>query len=480
MTLASELRIGGVVQMSAPDIDRRIMDSFSDLAGDAHLTMLLGAGASAPSGLPDWDTFSVSLAVRSGLVDSPDAARILLDKQDPTIVLEAAHSRLGSKWAGALNEALYGHLDHDPTPSPLHLAAIGHCMAEPQRSTLATLNFDTLLEQAAAANGSKTVAVDTLGCDDPVALTVHHLHGAVLPDDEYSAVVGYNDFAELVADQGAWQREFLSKALRRGPLLLAGTSYRDPDIRHWLHLIMRDERPTYPALVTIIREAMELDRGTFSLISNALASEWESIGLHALVLDDLSDIALVVRELQTLGSLSYRPPAERVRRVWEAHRLRFADLQPKYVEHLDEDSVLLESRLNVSARRGTLWLAKSGGKLARWASHGTIFAGVKNLKLVPTGHDSAWIAGEAIASEEVKIKDVDRIPGVSPTWRSVLAIPVFASDGQHPDFATGAVTFGLSAAAATVISKHAEALQQLSTQISEAWRDRISTVAFRS
>ncbi len=463
--------------MSAPDIDRKVMESFAALAGDTHLTVVLGAGASAPSGLPTWDDFATRIAVLSGLVTTSTAAEVLLSKQDPMIVLEAAHARSGSSWAAHLNEALYGRPPSSADPSPLHLAAAGHFAAMPGATTLATLNFDDLLESAALTSGAPVVVMDTGGQAEPGVPTIHHLHGAVFGGNEYSAVVGYNDFAELVADPHAWQRQFLSSALARGPLLLAGTSYRDPDIRHWLHLIVRDEKPRYRALVTIVREGLGLDRETFETIEDALTSEWESIGLQALTLHDLADVALVIRELRHAGSDSYLTPAERSRRTWDAHTRRFGTLQREYVEQLEADAEMIAAALGSPAYRATFWLANARGKLARWASEGTYYAGVRQLKLVPTGHDSPWIAGEAIGSEEVKLRDVERAAGVSPTWRSVLAIPVFAGDGTHPDFATGVLTFGLAQTTSALLARQDEWINAAS-ELSAAWGTRINGVAF--
>lgn len=73
--------------MSAPDINQELLENFKPLVGDAHLTSLLGVGASAPSGLPDWNEFAPRVAVLSGLVETESAANILLSRQDPTIVL---------------------------------------------------------------------------------------------------------------------------------------------------------------------------------------------------------------------------------------------------------------------------------------------------------------------------------------------------------------------------------------------------------
>lgn len=459
------------------------MEKFAALAGDAHLTLVLGAGASAPSGLPTWDEFAERLLLLSGVVKSLSAAKTLLGKQDPTIALEAAHVGSGASWDIYLNEALYGKPAIDPAESTLHLAAAAHYATSPGRTTLATLNFDTLLESAVQGTGAPLVVIDTDGNDEPEVPTIHHLHGAVFQGHEYSAVVGYRDFAKLVADRSAWQHKFLSDAVQRGPLLLAGTSFRDPDIRHWLHMILNDEKrtPRYPALVTIVREGLGLDREKFDEIDEALVSEWESIGLTALTaltVQDLADVALVIRELRLAGTDGYRAPADRARSLWESHTKQFARLQDVYAEELGRDSLRVGEALKTTAHRGTLWLANGRGKLARWASDGTRYSSVRQMKLVPTGHDSPWIAGEAIGSEDVKLRDVtNRDPRVSPSWKSVLAVPIFVGDGYHEDWASAVVTFGMSRSAEVLLTRERK-LQRLASDLSEEWGTRLSALAF--
>lgn len=210
-----------VKSMSAPDIDSALMEKFSALAGDAHLALVLGAGASAPSGLPTWDDLAQRLLMLSGLVESGTAAATLLSKQDPTTALEAARARSGDNWEEFLNRALYGDPPVDPDESTLHLAAAGHFAAMPKTTTLATLNFDTLLDSALLSGGAPLVVIGTDADEEPDAPTVHHLHGAVFEGHAYAPIVGYRYFANLVADPRAWQKQFLSTALGRGPLLPA-------------------------------------------------------------------------------------------------------------------------------------------------------------------------------------------------------------------------------------------------------------------
>jgi len=215
----------------------------------------------------------------------------------------------------------------------------------------------------------------------------------------------------------------------------------------------------------------------FDAVDKALASEWESIGLTALRMQDLADVALVIRELQHVGHEDYLPPTDRARHVWNAHSKYFTMLQDQYGEALAVDALTISKALDTKAHRATLWLADGRGMLARWATDGSRYRGVRYLKFVPTGHDSSWIAGEAIGSEEVKLKDIERDRRVIPKWRSVLAIPIFAGDGQSPDFATAVLTFGLSQSAATLLTRQDE-WSTVIQDLSDAWGVRIGNVAF--
>jgi len=469
--------------VSAPDIDQKVLDKFTALGGNTRLTFVLGAGASVPSGLPTWNELARRLIRSTGLAQTDGAASALISKdQDPTIALEAAHALAGDDWARLLDEALYSGLPAaGALPSPLHLAAAGHWAAAPDRTRLATLNFDTLLEDALLATPVTQVVVGADGEEVDDMVTVHHLHGAVFNGKAYDPIVGYRDFTRLIADPEPWQRAFLAEALRGGPLLLAGTSYRDPDIRHWLDGILHDRvhKPRFPALVTIVREDLGLDRQTFSEIDDALEAEWRAIGLDVVTVQDFVDVAVVIRELHHVGRSGYCTPSERAREVWTAHRLQMTELQHSYAESLRGDATALADAIGAPVVRPTLWLANARGRLARWASDGVRYQGVGQLKLVPTGHDSPLIAGEAIGSEEVKLKDVPRDERVLPTWRSVLAIPIFVSDGVHPDFATAVLTFGLSRTESTLMARE-HGWREVAATLSKAWGTRLSEVAFSS
>ncbi|MCI6557012.1 SIR2 family protein [Schaalia hyovaginalis] len=465
--------------MSAADISNDLLESFAPLVRDeAHLTFVLGAGASAPSGLPMWDEFARRVALSSGLVDSETAAGLLLSRQDPALVLEGAHAAAGDRWEDLLVEALYRG-EFDPVPSPLHYAVAGHKIERPDSTTVATLNFDVLLEQALAsreADGTDTV-IEMSGHPIDGELSVHHLHGVVAPGIVRSPVVSHSDYMHLQIAETPWQLDFLDACVRSGPLLFAGTSYRDPDIRQWLHRIRADKsRTAYTAIVTIVREGLGLSRKDFSSIEDALVKEWESVGLLALRLHDLCDIATVIRELAFVGQPEYVSPQERVRRIWDAHAEQLKDLQPRYSAELEQSARTISSAAGCKATAPTMWLADARGRIARWAGGGVIHQRIRTMRRVPTGHDSPRIAGEIVGTEEMKLKDEPRNPNVQPARRSVLGVPLYASDGVHPPFVCGALTFGMSVRSETLL-KRREWYDAL-LDVGDEWGERLSRAAY--
>lgn len=398
--------------MSAPDIDMDVLTNFESLGADnsANLTIILGAGASATSGLPLWDEFATRLLVKSAVVRNVDDANTLLRIQEHTIALSAARIRAGDEWPRVVSEALYGSdeaaLD-TASPSPLHLAAAAHYLAHPSRTTLATLNYDVLLEKALiGSEGVGSVRIGAGGRTRQPGAVVHHLHGVVFGGGTVDPIVDYIDYADLVADAKAWQRTFVHEQLSDGPLLLAGTSFRDPDIRHWLHQALADGNAAHPALVTIAREGLGISSAEFERVREALTAEWQAIGISALLMEDLADVARVIRELGFLAKPEYKSPRKRAQDVWDSHERNFQAIQRRYGEELAEDSRRVSEALNAPVHQGSLWLWKAPGALAKFATTGTRFASVNTLKTVPTGHDSPWIAGESLSREEVQLKGV--------------------------------------------------------------------------
>ncbi len=76
-------------------------------------------------------------------------APLLVAKQDPLLVAEAARAGLGTAWIRSLRAAPCEGL-LELSPSTLHLAAAAHLLGGTGDTTLLTLNFDALPEEAIA------------------------------------------------------------------------------------------------------------------------------------------------------------------------------------------------------------------------------------------------------------------------------------------------------------------------------------------
>jgi len=428
------------------------MDRFRDSGADIHSTILLGAGASTTSGLPDWDTFATRLLLQSGSVLEEETAKLLLSRQDPLIVVEAARVAFADKWEPKLRNALYDGVS-SLDPSPLHLAAVGHFLAgNGEDSSLVTLNFDILLEEAIQRE-TGTDAIAVVDAEPHTnAHAVHHLHGVITPTRTESVILTLSDFTSLIADNNSWQSDYFHSALARGALIIAGTSYRDPDVRQWLHAAVHHHQADHSAFVLLAREGFAVSKEDFERLKIALSNQWKAVGLTPVLLQDHSDAAQIIRELRHYHGEHYQPPQERTMEVWHRHAESFDELQLKYVERLEVGAATMKEALDVSKLNLTLWLSNGEGRLARWAAQDRVYRDFDALRTVETGHDSPWIAGRALGADALLFQDLDH--DGTKQWKSVLAIPVPI---RHPTFPTlsGAVlTIGLPDAASRFESSH--------------------------
>ncbi|XBH21508.1 SIR2 family protein [Jonesiaceae bacterium BS-20] len=461
--------------MSAPDLTSEIMDRFRSAGVESHSTILLGAGASVTSGLPNWDTFAIRLLLQSGSTVDSQTSQLLLNHQDPTIVVEAAKVAFGDRWEKALRKALYQEV---PTlePSPLHLAALNHyLMGDGPDTTLVTLNFDTLIEQAYQEETNQELLSHSDGSATDENEAVHHLHGVISPTSSHDVVLTLTDFYSLMTEKDTWQLRLLQQAVSRGALLIAGTSYRDPDLRQWLHIALREKPAHHTALVMLARESFLLSRREFDQVQQALRDQWVAIGLEPILLQDHADAAQIIRELRYLHRTDYLSPQERTMSIWEAHTNSFDRLQREYSDQLRLDASLLKGVLMADRLNLSLWLSNAQSGLVRWASQDRIYRDVSQLREIETGHDSSWIAGEALGAEEILFKDLG--DGHHGQWQSVLALPILASHPIFPVHVTAVLTVGLPK-----VRTEFESLQllwdQAARQVADAWGTRLSSVAF--
>lgn len=432
--------------MSAPELSVSIMNQLRTSGAENHTSILLGAGASTTSGLPSWDELATRLLVGSGAVSTSEAAHLLLSRQDPLIVVEAARVKYANRWLQKVRTALYEGVASTEF-SPLQLATVAHALGgEPSETTLITLNFDTLLEQALMQaledpEGNNVRSSSDGSESDEHRYKVHHLHGIISPTVIADVVLSLTDFLDLISDAASWQTLLLREAIANGAVIIAGTSYRDPDVRQWLHAALQNAPEEHAAIVLLARQGFSVDKAEFAQLERALSAQWSAVGMRPVLMHDFSDAAQVIRELRHVNADGYLAPQERARLIWKFHVHNFDVLQAAYVEELATDAQAIREILDVDRLNLTLWIADGDGKLARWAAQDRVYQESGGLRMVSTGYDSPWIAGKALAAESLLFQDLpeDHIR----QWKSVLALPLPTPHPTFPTMASAVLTIGL-------------------------------------
>jgi hypothetical protein len=465
--------------MSVAEIDGNDVEPLRQLAVADHLSVLLGAGASATSGLPDWDTLAATLLVKSGVIPDENTAKEFLARQDPALAAEAAKAASGAKWPVFLRDALYGADREDEIkPTALHLGAAWLAIdRKPSDVHLFTLNFDSLLESAmfeyvGAGQVFSRAAGNPRGRSDQYE--IHHLHGH-LPIEGKEApgvILTLSEFTEINRHPHPWQVAELQNALSKGPLLLAGTSYRDADIRQWIHNLLHDSsfQPAGPVVVLLAREGLGLNRLVFEQVKHAIIEQWDAIGVAAVATHDYADAAQLFAEMPWLSHEDYLPPAQRAKNLWKAHEASFGALQHEHADQLRLDVERLRKYLGDQANL-TLWIPDGKGRVVRWAANDRLYFRAKDLRRIVPGFDSKWVVGQALGLDGTVVRELE--DPATGRWRSVVAKPVSVNLTGGPAFSGAAIS---SATPLRRIDLDVDGWTKEIDRIAEEWGNRLSGI----
>jgi hypothetical protein len=261
--------------------------AIQSIASDSEITLILGAGVSAESGLPPWQSLLESVLMRV-------AERLRLDLDDRALFVQAlienhgyltsagiAQSVLGREATlEAVRTALYERVGFNPTPG-FHASTVADLVIQQvaERNapvSVVTTNYDRLIEDAirsklsqfpaGSGSGFRPVTVTAGNVDVPQdALPVYHIHGCVPPvwdahmredflgAEDNSVILGERDYALLQHGTGHWQDDKMHEVLSSGATcLFSGMSLADPNIIRYLTLETprRTSGPRYALLST--------------------------------------------------------------------------------------------------------------------------------------------------------------------------------------------------------------------------------------
>lgn len=437
--------------MSAADIDETVIEVLRNaVAGNNRFAVLLGAGASASAGLPDWNALSVELLVRSGAISDKATADAFLAYQDPALAAEAAKTAAGSDWDSILVQGLYEGAPIDLSPGALHLALANLAVRQaPGQIELFTLNFDTLLEDAvqlvSAELGTATPSFSrsTFSGRAPTGhFEIHHLHGVIerSSGSARNVVLTLSEFNDLVTEKSSWQQAQLGHALGYGPLILAGTSYRDSDIRAWLSELA--PKTDSKIVVFLARQGLGLSKTQFENVLPSLAKQWKAINVEAIITQDHADAAQALRELPHFDNVDYKTPHERASSLWQECLTAFTSLQQQHSIDLKNDLKAISGSMGQSANI-VLWLSDAEGSAVKWAAPDRLYTDAALLRKVPAGHDSPWIVGRCLGSDDILAEDLSELSDDIRRWQFVIALPIAVDRPGGPPFTFGALTLAL-------------------------------------
>lgn len=424
---------------------------------------MAGAGTSIEAGLPSWQ----------GLINTllNELAAENLDEESRPRWVEAISAE-GPIGAAAVVEALsVGEDDfrerirralYEAPPTAYVPGALAQQIAWlkgrlSQRVTLATGNYDALLEAALRERGMRVDSFVELQPERPSASAVYHLHGRLAPRYRETGRVVLAE-SEYMAMQAArhWQDDFMSDLLQHSLCIFVGASLTDPNLIRWLHRNTSNSHDTQHLALFTRQATPSLERPVRSFLETATRVRWDRVGVEVVWADFFSEVAQFVHELGLYRTRrSVQPFLERARRCHARARARMLPASSNRLlrRRQDEISDYLADAVRdvraIAAAGGidlspeTLGLAVWGvdhdrGTAAVWAASDRRLNSLESVVENPLTFESRWTAVNAITRGGVLQQDPDVY---ASRWRLIRAVPIFVpfdgSDGRVP---VGALT----------------------------------------
>jgi hypothetical protein len=256
----------GAIQKKYPDDGSELIAGLNRAARDNELVLVLGAGVSIPSGLPDWDEVTEKLidAVLQQKGERGLArriARIDLPPYRRTRIIES----LNPGFRLTIRDVLYGRRER-PNPTLDAIARLVNRAVQARKHlSIITYNFDDLLERTLDSHGltGRYRIIDSAASFDqnlksPARIAIFHPHGFVPKDGDLEQLLG----AMLVFSERQYHRSYFATEHWTGQLqrncfassacLFLGCSFNDQDQRR---LLDQTEDDGKRRLVAIMRRS---------------------------------------------------------------------------------------------------------------------------------------------------------------------------------------------------------------------------------
>lgn len=428
------------------------------------LTIVVGAGVSQESGLPDWNGLVSELLKVVG--QQAGAAEEALDRFAQWSIRSdglpgagaTAKAWLGADFTTSIRQELYRESGSEPRPG-----ATAQCIARLRRAAgpkceVVTLNYDTLLEKALRETGFRAseikryVSARKGRSGDAV---VRHLHGVLTPTEMDGTVVLSESDYHLMQDKQRWQERYMRDRLKRTACLFVGTSLSDPNLLRYLY---RAELGA-PHVAVFVRQAddwwfssdYESVRGPRE---ESVLRRWKAVNVEPLLADYFSQSAQFVSEVarrRELGAayvsyhhrlLDWEKQIERT--LLSTEPVRFRRTQERVQPLLEawctqvRDYLLDNGAAESDEHLGLhLWVRDPSARaLVRLASSVRLWRDPNTVQRVPISRPTNWVAVEAFCAGTT----IAQRPGELSRWNFVLGLPVVLNDDERGRLPVGVLT----------------------------------------
>jgi SIR2-like domain len=253
--------------MSQPFFERdRTKRAITEIGEADAITLVLGAGVSADSGLPPWRALLRSVLVTAAeqlhvpTDDQEKFADQLVERHGYLTAGAIAQSVLGAEhMTEALRQGLYKGVQYQPVPqfhADIAADLIIQQIAEKKSPAVVTTNYDVLIEESlrkrlpggqVSGTYQPVTVMGRVGELPDSVIPVHHIHGCVPPAgtsmvpptylgaEDNNVIIGERDYALLQDGSAHWQDETMMEALSSGATcLFSGMSLSDANIIRYL------------------------------------------------------------------------------------------------------------------------------------------------------------------------------------------------------------------------------------------------------
>lgn len=418
---------------------------------DGRITLIVGAGASMEAGLPSWPILVRGMLdeVASNVVAEDIRKRWIKAVEDEGLLAATAVVKALTESDDAFGDLLRRALYRTRPMTSYVPQALAQQIAWLKRElgdsvTIATGNYDGLLEQALRDLDLTVHSYITGRTEAPGSAAVYHLHGRLMPGYPATGrlILSEDDYAR-VQHPGAWQERFVRAALKDTLCIFVGLSMTDPNLIRWLYRYSERAPDSRRHIALFVRQgAQPMSNALRDSLEATTRARWERGGVDTVWADFFGESAQVLHEiaLQRSGraiGVFHDRAAERL----NAARFFLApDDEAAFRTRQDTWSRLLSDQLDrvrdVSTAAGLdlsgeqlglgLWVVNhADGTVACWVTADRRLNSRSALIDNPLEYHSRWIAVQAV-TRGVVVQDDPNV--FASRWRLVRGIPIEVSE----------------------------------------------------